>query len=336
MRLSRRSSVVATLLVALMLALLGAVVAGCGDSAPSGGAAVITVVGKDGSKDYSLEQLKDLPSAEGYAGIKSSTGRITPPVMMKGVLLEDLFKEVGGLADDSAVGITAKDGYEMTMSVSQLKSGDFLTYDMVTGAEITVAEPIKVIIAYEYDGKPIDPNTDGPLRLAIISSEKNQVTDGHWSVKWVSKVQVKAIEQQWSLVLKGYLSEEIDKATFESGSASGCHGNDWTDADGNRWTGVPLYFLVGRVDDDVSHNGPAYNRELAQAGYQVKITSAGGKIVEVDSKTMYYNRAILVAYKLNGEALPEEYWPLRLVGEGLSADSTIGQVSEIEALVPAK
>ena len=122
MRMRRRGAVAAALLVALVLALLGAVVAGCGDSASGGGAAVITVVGKDGSKDYSLEQLKDLPSAEGYAGIKSSTGRITPPVMMKGVLLEDLFKEVGGLADDAAVGIVAKDGYEMTMSVSQLQS----------------------------------------------------------------------------------------------------------------------------------------------------------------------------------------------------------------------
>jgi DMSO/TMAO reductase YedYZ molybdopterin-dependent catalytic subunit len=320
----------------LIFAVLAVGVAGCGDSGSTGGAPAITVVGANGSKDYTFDQLKKMKSVEGYAGIKNSAGNITPPATMKGVLIEDLFKDVGGLSDDAAVGIMAKDGYEMTMSAAQMKTGDFLTYDTVTGAEIKVDEPLKVIIAYEIDGKPIDPTTEGPLRLAIITAQKNQVTDGHWSVKWVTKLQVKAVEKEWSLVLKGAIAEEVDKATFESGAASGCHGNDWTDADGNRWTGIPLYFLVGRVDDDVSHDGPAYNRDLAQAGYQVKITSDDGKTVEIDSKTMYYNRKLLVAYKLNGQPLTGDYWPLRLVGDGLSAENMIGKVSQIEALVPAK
>lgn len=319
----------------LVLVAVVSVAAACGGSS-GGGDVALTVVGADGTKDYSLDQLKDMSSVEGYAGIKSSTGRITPPVVMKGVLLEDLFKEVGGLSDDAAVAIVAKDGYEMTMSVSQLKAGDFITYDVVTGAEIKVDEPVQVIIAYEYDGKPIDPNTEGPLRLAIVSKEQNQVTDGHWSVKWVNKVQMKAIVQEWTLSLKGHLTEEIDRATLESGSASGCHGEEWVDADGNRWSGVPLYLLVGRVDDEVQHNGPAYNRELAQAGYQVKITGAGGQTVEMSSTAMYYKRDILVAFKLNGEPLPEEYWPLRLVGAGVQESDMIGQISEIEALVPAQ
>jgi DMSO/TMAO reductase YedYZ molybdopterin-dependent catalytic subunit len=257
-------------------------------------------------------------------------------VLMKGVALEDLFKEVGGLSDDAAVSIAAKDGYEMTMSVAQLRNGDFLTYDMVTGNEIKLDEPLQVLVAYEQDGKPIDPNAEGPLRLVIVSSKQDQVTDGHWSVKWVTKLEVKAVVEEWSLILKGAISEELDRATFESGSAQGCHGQDWTDADGNRWTGIPLYNLVGRVDDDISHNGPAYNRDLAEAGYQVRLTGADGKSVETNSKTMYYKTDILVAYELNGEPLPEEYWPLRLVGNGLEESDMIGQISQIEALLPAQ
>jgi DMSO/TMAO reductase YedYZ molybdopterin-dependent catalytic subunit len=301
-----------------------------------GGDATLTVIGPEGTKDYSLDDLEGLPVTEGYWGMKSSTGRITLPVLAKGVSLEDLFKEVGGLPDDMAVGITAKDGYEMTMSVTQLKSGDFITYDMVTGDEKKVDGPLTVIVAYEYDGKPLDPQTDGPLRLAMVSPEKNQVTDGHWSIKWTNRLEVKAIEQEWTLMLKGKLTEEIDKATFESGAAEGCHGQSWTDADGNTWTGIPLYLLVGRVDDDVAHEGPAYNRELAQAGYQVKITSADGASIEVASTTMYYKKDIIVAYRLNGAALPEEYWPLRLVGEGIDVADMVGQITEIEALVPAE
>ena len=313
--------------------------AACGDSGSgqaAGSEAVLEVVGADGTKSYSLEELRSLPSTEGYGGLKSSTGRITAPVLIKGVLLEDLFAEVGGLPADAAVGIVAKDGYEMTMSTEQIRSGDFITYDMVTGEEKTIAESLRVVVAYEYDGKPLDPESDGPLRLFAVSPKQNQVIDGHWTVKWVTKVQVKAIVQEWTLMLKGKLTEEMDRSTFESGSAEGCHGQEWTDAEGNKWIGIPLYLLVGRVDDDVAHEGPAYNRELAQAGYTVRITTADGQSIEVSSETMYYNKELIVAYKLNGEPLSEEYWPLRLVGEGIDATDMAGQITAIEALVPVE
>ena len=313
--------------------------AACGDSGSgqaAGSEAVLEVVGTDGAKSYSLEELRSLPSTEGYGGLKSSTGRITAPVLIKGVLLEDLFAEVGGLPADAAVGIVAKDGYEMTMSTEQIRSGDFITYDMVTGEEKTIAESLRVVVAYEYDGKPLDPESDGPLRLFAVSPKQNQVIDGHWTVKWVTKVQVKAIVQEWTLMLKGKLTEEMDRSTFESGSAEGCHGQEWTDAEGNKWIGIPLYLLVGRVDDDVAHEGPAYNRELAQAGYTVRITTADGQSIEVSSETMYYNKELIVAYKLNGEPLSEEYWPLRLVGEGIPTTDMLGGVTEIKALVPTQ
>lgn len=309
-----------------------------GGQAARGGAGVIEVIGPEGTESYTLEELKELPSTEGYWGMKSSTGRITPPVSTKGVLIEELFAGVGGLPDDVAVGIAAKDGYEMTVSVAQLRAGEFITYDMVTGEEKEVEGPLEVIVAYEYDGKPFDPNSDGPLRLAIISPEQNQVTDGHWSVKWLNRIQVKVIEQEWTLMLKGQLTEEMDRTTFETGAAEGCHGRDWQDADGNTWTGIPLYLLVGRVDDDNVHEGPAYNRDLAQAGYQVRLSAANGNSVELSSGVMYYNKDLIVAYKLNGEALPEDYWPLRLVGEGEGFDGAdmMGGITEIEALVPAE
>ncbi|MBN1632159.1 MAG: molybdopterin-dependent oxidoreductase [Thermoleophilia bacterium] len=331
------------LILALTVAIgLAALEAGCGSDDESsegtsgGGGAALEVIGADGATSYTMEDLRDMSVTEGYWGMKSSTGRITPPVVTKGVLVEDLFGEVGGLPEDMAISLVAKDGYEMTVSVAQLKAGDFITYDMVTGDENDVEGPLKAIVAYEYDGKAFDPLSDGPLRLAVVSPEMNQVTDGHWSVKWLNKVQIKAVEREWILTLKGKLTEEMDRATFETGAAEGCHGTNWTDADGNVWTGIPLYLLVGRVDDDNVHEGPAYNRDMAEAGYQVRITSADGKSIEVSSDIMYYNKALIVAYRLNGEALPEDSWPLRLVGEGIDTAQMAGQITGIEALVPAE
>ena len=90
---------------------------------PGGGEPVLEVVGPDGTRAYTLEQIKAMKSTEGYGGMKSSTGRITPPTLVKGVLLDDLFAEVGGLPDDMAVSIVAKDGYEMTISVDAAERG---------------------------------------------------------------------------------------------------------------------------------------------------------------------------------------------------------------------
>lgn len=321
----------------LLLGGLGLATGCSSDEGATGeGEGVIEVVGSEGSKTYTLDEIRGMPATEGYWGMKSSTGRITPPVKTKGVNLDDLFEEVGGLPDDQAVGIVAKDGYEMTVSVAQLREGKFITYDMVTGDENDVDGPLTAIVAYEWDGQPFDPQTDGPLRMAIVSPAQNQVTDGHWSVKWVSRVQVKAIEQDWVLTLTGKLTEEMDRPTFETGAAEGCHGTDWTDGEGNVWTGIPLYLLVGRVDDDNVHEGPAYNRDLAEAGYQVRIAAADGQSAEIASDAMYYNKELIVAYKLNGEALPDDYWPLRLVGKGMQESDMLGQITQIEALVPAE
>ncbi len=108
-------------------------------------------------------------------------------------------------------------------------------------------------------------------------------------MKWVSKLRLKDIEQEWVLDLKGKIIEEMDRATFESRRCRLRHGRDWTDADGGRWTGIPLYLMVGRVDDEVAHEGSAYNRELAQAVPFVLKTSSGAD-VEISSEAMYYKR----------------------------------------------
>ena len=303
-------------------------------AAAAAGEAILEIVGPSGTGSFSLDQIRAMQFIEGYGGMKSSTGRITPPAVMRGVRLDDLFASVGGIPEDMAVSIVAKDGYEMTVSNTQLSSGDFLTYDMITGAENDPQGPLTVIIAYERDGQPFDPESEGTLRLAIISPQKDQVTDGHWWVKWVTGLKVKPIEEEWSLAVSGAASEEIDRSTFDSCANTGCHGQSWTDSEGNIWTGVPLYLPVGRVDDENVHEGPAYNRGLAEAGYDVVITSTDGSLVTVNSKTMYYRNDLILANKLNGETLPEEFWPLRLVGEGMSATDMVGGVTEIKALIP--
>ena len=155
------------------------------------------------TKSLTMDELKALPATEGYAGIKSSTGKITPPVMVKGVALKDLAELIGGMDETSGFNVVAEDGYSITYSFDQLQNGSFIAYDPATGAELKNPVELTVILAYEADGKPLDPKQDGTLRLAIVSDELNQVTDGHWAVKWVNKLEVKSLGAEWVLQLDG-------------------------------------------------------------------------------------------------------------------------------------
>ena len=290
---------------------------------------VIELVGINETKTLSMADLKALPVTDGYAGIKSSTGKITPPIMFKGVALKDLAALVGGIDETNGLNVFAKDGYSITFSYDQAIHGSYIQYDPATGEELKNPVALTTIIAYEQDGKPIDPNSEGPLRLVIVSAEPNQVTDGHWAVKWAARIAMKSLVEEWTLTANGGIHDTIDRATFESCSAPQCHGVTWTDDKAQDWVGVPLYILVGGVDDDIKHEGPAFNESLADAGYSVEVIAGDGRIVTFDSARIRRNPNIIVAHSVNGNPLDDKYFPLRLVGADLQKDEMAGLITEI-------
>lgn len=306
---------------------------------PVGEPITLELIGATGTKTLTLDELKQMPAAEGQAGIKSSTGKITPPTVFKGVLLTDLLAQMG--ADDSmAVQIEAKDGYAMTMSMEQVRSGNFIAYDPGTGEETQNAGALRVLVAYEMDGKPLDAEQDGSLRLVIIGEKNNQVTDGHWSVKWVRKISVKPMVQEWTLRLEGKLTEDMDRGTFESGANEKCHKAVFTDEKAQEWQGIPLWLLVGRVDDDVKHDDGAYNDDLADKGYTVEVVASDGYSVTFDSARVKRNDQLMVAFLVNGNPLTEKDFPLKLVGSDVQKKEGVGAIAKIivhfeqEAVVP--
>ncbi len=295
----------------------------------------LELISPNGTTTFTLDQLKALPATEGQGGIKDSAGVITLPVEFKGVSLKDLVATQGNLFDDSmGVTLTAQDGYSMTFSYDQVMNGNFTAYDPATGAELATHDPLTAILAYEENGKPLDPVQDGTLRLQVVSPKNNQVVDGHWTEKWVLKVEIKPVGQPWNLKLHGALMQPVDRATFQSCASPSCHGVSWKDENGQNWVGVPLWLLVGQVDDSNSHGIGAFNDALADAGYKVDVVGADGSTVTLDSLSIKRNGNILVAYLVNDAELPEKYFPLRLVGSDLKMDQMIGQISMIAVHVP--
>jgi DMSO/TMAO reductase YedYZ molybdopterin-dependent catalytic subunit len=290
---------------------------------------VLEVVGSSSNLSFTLDGLKTLPATEGQGGIKSSTGKITLPALYTGVALKDLVAALGEFDESMGVNVVAEDGYGITFSYEQVTNGAFIAYEPSTGDEIKSPDPVTVILAYARDGEALDPKQDGTLRLVIVSATNNQVTDGHWSVKWVNRLEIKSLGQEWTLHLEGAIAEEMDRGTFESGAAPNCHTATWTDDHAQRWAGIPLWLLVGRVDDEVKHNGPAFNDALADAGYMVDVIAADGYTVSFDSVRIKRNDQIIVAFQVNDNPLPEQYFPMRLVGDDLEKKEMVGMIAQI-------
>lgn len=296
---------------------------------------VLELIAADGTaQSYTLEQIQALTAVEGQAGIKSSTGKITLPVVFKGVALKDLAALSGTFDETMGMVLEASDGYAITFSYDQVMNGTFVQYDPGTGDELKNPQPLTAILAYEMGGQVLNPDMDGKLRLVVISPEPKQVVDGHWSVKFVTKISIKSLAADWSLHLEGAISEDMDQATFESGASPNCHGKTWTDDKAQVWVGIPLWLLVGRVDDAVKHEGPAFNDAVAAAGYSVDVVASDGYTVTFDSARIARNDNILVAYLVNDNPLPEKYFPLRVVGSDLQKNEMAGQVVSIVVHVP--
>jgi DMSO/TMAO reductase YedYZ molybdopterin-dependent catalytic subunit len=293
------------------------------------GEPVLEITGPAANLSLTMDELMKLPATDGYAGIKSSTGKITPPITFKGVALANLVDLVGGMDETTGFNVVAEDGYSITFSYDQINNGAFIAYDPATGEELKNPVELIPILAYEMDGQPLDPKQEGMLRLAIVSDTLNQVTDGHWSVKWVNKLEAKQLGAEWVLKAHGALTEDIDRASIESCGAPQCHGASWTDDKAQEWVGVPLWLLVGAVDDEITHEGPAFNDDLVDSNYSIDVIASDGYTVTFDAARVARNNDILMAYKVNENPLIDKYFPLRLVGSDLEKNEMVGGVVEL-------
>lgn len=288
---------------------------------------VITLIGINGEKSFTLAELKNMELVEGQAGIKSSTGQIYPPALYKGVSLKTLLAEMGDIDETMGINIVAEDGYGLSFSYDQIMNGNFIAYDPATGDELRNPVALEPIVAFERDGEPLDKKEDGTLRVVIISEKNNQVTDGHWSIKWVDRIEMNSLVQDWTVVLTGAITETIDRSSYES--CVNCHEASWEDDKGQVWKGTPLWRLMGYADDAIKHEGLCYVDELAEAGYAIELVASDGYTVELSSIDANRNEYWVVANTVDGNPLPEKYFPLRLVGEGLEKSSLVGALTNI-------
>ena len=102
------------------------------------------------------------------------------------------------------------------------------------------------------------------------------------------------------------------------------------------WTGMPLWFLQGFVDDADQHSNNAYNQALAEAGYDIILTASDGVSKTFSSTDTIRSTDYIVANTLNGYHIPgsDSSWPLRLVGNNVSKSDNVKGIVAITLNYP--
>ncbi|MDD2666754.1 MAG: molybdopterin-dependent oxidoreductase [Methanocellales archaeon] len=150
----------------------------------------VTLVGSRGeTKVVTFDEIKKMPSYEGYGGFFTTVGIKHGPFKCEGVPVEDLCNLVGGVGPSNTVWVYAPDGYLMVFDYDQLK-GDFNTYDPATLREVPHGD-LKIVLVYKQDGAYLSDDYGRPLRIAILTPRDKLMIEGSYCVKWVDRIEVK-------------------------------------------------------------------------------------------------------------------------------------------------
>lgn len=154
----------------------------------------VTLIGKGGEERIlSYDEIKSMPSIEGRGGFFTTVGVVNGPYEVKGVPIEEICDLVGGLSPSDIVFCTAKDGYSTVFDYEEV-GGNVDTFDPATMKLVPHGE-LKLILAYEQDGKRLSEENGKPLRLAIVGQE-DLLTEGHHWVKWINKIEVVRLDSK--------------------------------------------------------------------------------------------------------------------------------------------
>ena len=290
---------------------------------------VLTIQGQTTTKNYTLSELKSISNVSGYAGHRKSTGTLVGPNLYKGVEINTLLADVGGIDPDEELEVIADDGYKVTFT-SEMLNGYFPAYDGETGLYLGIKK-FYVILAYETNGT-YDFEGEGVLRIACIAEGgENYFTDGSPWVKDVTNLNI-IVSNSWIVYLFGITNDSVNKPAFEAFM----HINDSEDRlvyhmlEGDRtntYEGIALWRIISIIDGELESSLiPTFNDSLAVSGYDVILKNANEEEIILRSEDIARNDSFILAAKMNAVFLRGSEAPLRLVGPSLTTFQMISGI----------
>jgi DMSO/TMAO reductase YedYZ molybdopterin-dependent catalytic subunit len=151
----------------------------------------LALIGSDGQQVIlSYDEVLALPSVETSGGYFSSVGAVYGPYTVRGIRLDTLLDLVGGMTPSDVLLVAAEDGYSSVFDYRQL-NGEIDTFEPDT-LRLVPQGDVAFLLIFEQQGEPLS-DTDGkPLRLAVTNPD-GLLTEGHWWVKWVNRLEIRTL-----------------------------------------------------------------------------------------------------------------------------------------------
>jgi DMSO/TMAO reductase YedYZ molybdopterin-dependent catalytic subunit len=301
---------------------------------------ILTVVLPDlTEKEFTLSDLEDMTGVECQGEYQNRLGNMGGKGTYKAALVKDILAESTSnqfMKPGDTLNIIAEDGYTQEFCYYNVYPPDnWYKYQGHLG------------IAYSFNGKSLDDWSDGPMSVMLPEDNVFTLDDcnatsaagqgfhtsssaGARFIKNVAKIEIiNNNVDEWSIELKGTLTETFTKTDFEI--LEQYYQTNYTDKDGNVWSGVPLWRILGRVDDSGPVRGEdMFNETLANNGYQVEVTASDEYSKEIASQILLKNDEIILANMVNNQLITEEkHKPLRVVGESLTSGQMVGKIAKI-------
>ena len=287
------------------------------------------------------------PVFEGNAWDPDETTNFKSRGAVKGTNIRDLCDLVGGMSPGNEIKISAVDGFNKRFNYTnvyepQSRQGPLVLTWWRAGEGYVTNYSSGMHLVFFADNstnsehKHVFGNWDMHECLAPeyrYNYSGSYPSSSGLSVKWIDEIAIYSDEPAWNLELAGAVNETMSKEIFEEGVA--CHNASYTDSKNRTWTGIPLWYLMGRVDDTVTHGSGAFNNMLAGGGYDVTVIAGDGYSKTFNSTYLARNDSYIVACYLNGSELPEltdngnPLAPLKLVGPYLSGGQKVGNIIKI-------
>jgi len=302
---------------------------------------ILTVILPDKTqKEFTLTDLENLTTVEGKVMYQNKFGNYGDEVTYKAILIKDILTATSTssiMKPGDKLSISAFDGYTQDFCYYNVYPPDhWYRYQGAFG------------LAISADGESVPDWTDGPMSVMLPKDGKYSQDDSNATsapgqgyfknpsggarfIRNSAKIEVISNNvDEWSLELSGELTEQFTKTDYEI--LEGYYPSSFTNDTGATWTGVPLWRVLGRIDDNTPRGEFAFNETLSASGYDVLLTAGDDYSKNITSSLISKNDKMILASTLNSAELPEKNRPVWVVGEGLKTNQMVFNVVKIEII----
>lgn len=292
-------------------------------------------------KSFTLKDSENLKSMERNVSYQNRMGDYVGSGNYKAILIKDILTASSSstiMKPGDTLKIFAKDGYSQEFCFYNVYPPDsWFQFQGDFG------------IAFTFDGETNPDWSDGPMSVFLPEDNEYSLDDcnatsapgqgyfisqsaGARYIRNVAKIEIISNNiADWELQLSGKITETFTKTDFEIYEQY--YISKYENSTGSEWTGVPLWRIIGRIDDIGPIRGEdAFNETLSTNGYDVKIVAGDDYSVSIPSSLIAKNDKIILSNNQDGKDLPNEKQPLWLLGEGLETSQMVFNVVEIEII----